>query len=201
MDALSSAKISPLATSKEDADAVGVVSKEWFVAFVNNNTEKECKKWLDRLGYKSYVPTQAEMRVMHNGKKKLVDRIVFKSIIFINCTEEERKGKVVNLPFIKRFMTNRAGSKDKFGRNPIAIIPDAQIKMLQFVLENAESEVTICSVPFRQGDKVRVICGSLTGVEGYVNKMAKDDTRIFILIDCLGYASVEMDKRFLKPIK
>jgi len=201
MNALPNAPVSPVTTTRKVGDAVGVSNRHWYIGIVNNNTEKQCAKKLERLGFEVYVPTQAEIRKWRTGVKNVVDRIVLPSLIFIRTSEVERRQTIVNLSFVKRFMTNKAGTKDSYGKHPIAIIPDTQIEMLKFMLGNAESEVTIEEPPLKLGDKVRVFHGGLIGLEGHVDKIVDGKAKIYILIDCLGCASVEVDKVSLELIK
>jgi len=79
-------------------DAVGVKSRKWYVAIVNNNTEKAVQERLEKMNYETYVAKQLLMRVWKNGKKAKVDKVVIPSVVFIKCTEKERK-EIVALPF------------------------------------------------------------------------------------------------------
>lgn len=180
-------------------DAVGVRNSQWFIAIVNNNTEKICAGKLSRLGYETYIPTQIETRLRSNGRRKNVERIIFPALVFIRTTEAGRR-TVVNFPFIKRFMVNRAAEENSFKRHPIAVIPDVQMNRLRFMLENADEPVSIEPTAFRKGDKVRVIRGKLTGLEGRISKMPEGRPRIFISLDILGCASVEIDRASLEIV-
>lgn len=123
-----------LATANNDAgDAVGVSQPfRWYVAIVSNNTEKVCAEKIAALGYDTYVPTQKELRRWKNGRRKIIDRIVIPAAVFVRCTEADRRHHVVNLPFVKRFMVNRAAATNQYGRHPVAIVPDREIEKLRF---------------------------------------------------------------------
>jgi len=201
MEALPKAIDNPDKTAREAGEAVGVPVRSWFIAIVNNNTERQCARKLEKLGFESYVPTQQETRLWRNGMRNMVCRIILPSLLFIRATETERLGKIVGLPFIKRFMTDRASTTDSFGRHKVAVVPDGQIEMLRFMLGNAESAVTIEKPPLRLGDKVRVFRGKLAGFEGYVDRMEEGKAKIYILVNCLGCASVEVERISLELIK
>lgn len=173
-------------------DAVGMPKNYWFVAIVKNNTEKSAREKLDKLGYKTYLPTQKEIRVWKNGRRAVVERVVIPSIIFINCSEETRK-RIVNLNFINRFMTNRAGTPSDNNSKPLAIVPDSQIKTLQFMLGNSDTPVMITYRPFVKGDRVRVIRGSLKGLEGEVADLSDDKTELIIGLDFFGCARLTIE--------
>ncbi|GEM_PF-46008 len=200
MNALPNAAVSPVTTTQKVDDAVGVQKRCWFVAIVNNKTERQCAKKLEKLGYECYVPTQKETHVWRTGVKKIIERVVLPSMIFIHTTEAERKHHIVALPYINRFMTNRAGSKGKFGKYPIAVIPDDQIQRLKFILGHTDAPIEFEQTTFSLGDKVRVIRGSLAGAEGYIIECF-DATYFAIRVGFLGVAKVRISHKDLELIK
>lgn len=181
-------------------DAVGVAKNCWFVAIVNHNSEKQSSEKLDKMGVTNYLPTQKEIRVWRNGRKSEVDRIVIPSTIFIYCTEQRRK-EIVGLPFIFRFMTNKAGSVNGFSNKPLAIIPDDEIKRLKFMLGQSDIPVEITSKPFKTGDKVRVIRGNLKGLEGEVLDMREAKSELIVALDFFGCAKLSIDTINLERIQ
>lgn len=201
-------------TVQKTDDAVGVLrsteeKKHWYVAIVNNNSEKLClEKLRQRLkkqpnsekSYEAYVAIQQELRVGSDGKRKKVDRIVFPALIFIRCTDKVRRKEIVYLPYIKRFMVNIAGSSQG-GCRPVAIIPDNQMYSLMRMVNDAESEVSIESRPLHLGERVRVNGGKLVGLEGNVWEEPDGSTSLVIMIDILGCAKVTIAKDLLEPIQ
>lgn len=67
-------------------DAVGVEKANWYVAIVNNRSEKVTAEKLSNEGYEAYVASQEEYRLWRNGKKKKIDRVVIPSMVFLHCT-------------------------------------------------------------------------------------------------------------------
>lgn len=197
-----------LATANNDAgDAVGVSkAQKWYVAIVSNNTEKVCAEKIAALGYDTYVPTQKELRRWKNGRRKIIDRIVIPAAIFVRCTEADRRHHIVNLPFIKRFMVNRAAAANEFGWHPVAIVPDREIQKLRFILYNSDAAVTIEPLPLRLGDKVRVIRGKLIGIEGNIVRCEGNDSAdasdldIVVQLDILGCARMSISPIDLEKI-
>lgn len=173
-------------------DAVGMGKSYWFVAIVNHNSEKQSSEKLDKMGVTNYLPTQKEIRVWRNGRKSKVDRIVIPSTIFIHCTEQRRK-EIVGLPFIFRFMTNKAGSIKDSANKPLAIIPDNEIERLKFMLGQSDIPVEITDKPFKAGDKVRVIRGNLAGLEGEVMDMHEAKSELIVALDLFGCAKLSID--------
>lgn len=187
------------ATTKGVGDAEGFMKSNWYIAIVKNNTEKKCSEMLTKLGHESYVAIQKETHTWRNGKRKIIDRIIFPAMLFINTTEETRRNEIVKLPFVQRFMTDTAREKNEFMRHQVAVIPDDQIERLRFMLQNAETQVAVEPRAFTLGEKVRVTEGKLAGLEGNVIRI-DNKSRICISIRTLGCASVEIDPRCLEEI-
>lgn len=180
-------------------DAVGVPRQKWFIAIVNNKSEKANAERLVHMGYECYVPTQTETSVWSDGKKHTRERIVLPAKIFIHSTEAERR-EIVRLSFISRFMTNPAGGKNQFNRNPIATVPDKEIATLRFMLDNAESSVEISPMTLVKGDRVRILRGSLQGLEGIVTQES-GRSRFYVALDILGCAHIDIDGGNLEIIQ
>ena len=197
-----------LATANNDAgDAVGVSQPfRWYVAIVSNNTEKVCAEKIAALGYDTYVPTQKELRRWKNGRRKIIDRIVIPAAVFVRCTEADRRHHVVNLPFVKRFMVNRAAATNQYGWHPVAIVSDREIEKLRFILYNSDAAITIEPLPLRLGDKVRVVRGKLLGLEGNIVRCESHDSAdaanldIVVQLDILGCARMNISPTDLEKI-
>lgn len=181
-------------------DAVGVAKSYWFVAIVNHNSEKQSSEKLSKMGIVNYLPTQIEIRMWRNGRKSKVDKIVIPSTIFIHCTEQTRK-EIVNLPFIFRFMTNKAGSINGSSNKPLAVIPDAEIERLKFMLGQSDIPVEITERPFKTGDKVRVIRGDLAGLEGEVMDLKHAKSELVVGLNFFGCAKLSIETVNLEIIK
>lgn len=205
----------PLSTTVQKTDdAVGVLrsnkeAKHWYVAIVNNKSEKACLEKLQQHlksrsageeTYEVYVAIQQEISVRRDGKRRKVDRIVFPALLFIRCTERLRRKEIVYLPYIKRFMVNIAGERHDT-RRPVAIIPDDQMHKLMRMVNDAEEQVTIESRPLHLGERVRVNGGKLVGLEGNVWEDSDGSTSLVIMIDMLGCAKVSIARDLLEPIK
>lgn len=174
--------------------------KHWYVAIVTHNTEKVCAEKLEKNGYEVYVPTQREVRQWKNGRRNLIDRVVISSIIFIRCTEQERRTEIVKFLFIKRFMMNRATAVGPTRSSQVAIIPEAQIEKLRFMLCNADSQVCIENLPLKLGDKVRVVRGKLMGLEGNIVQYKDGQSDIIVQLDILGCARMNISQDYLEKI-
>lgn len=172
-------------------DAVGVSERKWFMAFVNNNTEKSCSDKLQEKGYETYIATQKETRLWRNGRRSQVERVVIPSIVFIHATEHERLN-IVKFPFVKRFVTDRACMTNEFGRHPIAVIPSRQMDMLKYMLYQSDTQVFFASHPPCSGENIRVVRGHLKGLEGKICRYHDGDTYLSVQVSILGCAVVRV---------
>lgn len=183
--------------------------KRWFIAIVMNNTEKACCRRLNEmflangnmtLDFETYVPSQRELRVWRNGRRKKVDRILIPSYLFVRCTETVRKTIKREAGFIKSFMKNRAVQSDKFGISPFAFISDSQMASFMRMVGDAETPVTIDPRQLHVGAKVRVKGGRLWGLEGNVLHEPGNKASIVLSIDFLGCAKTEVPLELLEMV-
>ena len=178
--------------------AVGIPEVKWFVAIVNSRHEKSVAEKLHTTGLETYVATQKEMRVWANGRRKIIDRIVIPSMVFVKCTEQQRR-QIVNLPYVNRFLVNR--SADSGGLNkPVAVIGDAEIQKLKFMLGQSDTPVEFAPTEFRIHDTVRVIRGSLRGLEGEIRANSDGTHTLVVSLALLGGATVHIDPKDVEKI-
>ena len=88
-------------------------------------------------------------------------------------------------------MTNRLGKVNNFGRHPIATIPDKEMNTLKFMLYNSEQPVSFIDSPLKKGERIRVVRGSLKGLEGNVCETS-DATYVMADLNILGCAVVRV---------
>ncbi len=181
-------------------DTATVPEVKWYVAIVNNRSEKVIADKLTKLGIENYVPTQTIFKVWKNGRKAKVERVVISSVVFIHCTEQQRR-EIVKLPFIFRFMTNKAGSSSPSSiSKPIAVVSENEINQLKFMLGQSDIPVTITDRVYKVGDKVRVIRGSLIGLEGEVFNLQPDKSEVVVVLEHFGCARLQIDTVNLEAI-
>ncbi len=180
-------------------DAVGVENRKWFVAIVGHNTEKASQKRLEELGHEAYVAKQTVVRVWKNGRKARVDRVIIPSVVFIRCTEDERR-EIVGLPFVKRFMMNKAANVQGQVKS-LAVIPQKQIDTLRFMLGQSDIPVDFVDAPIRMHDRVVVTRGNLQGMEGEVIHTESGKSEVIVRIDILGSAKLSIETINLEILK
>lgn len=196
-----------VAPVKATGDAVGVSSGEenneenlrWYVAIVNNRAEKKCAELLTAMGIENYVATQKEVHVWSRGRKRVIDRIVMPSLVFVRTTEHHRLKTVAPLPYVNRFYVNRAGEKNEFGRYPVAIISQKEIDTLRFMLGESVNPVTIEERHLKVGDPIRVVRGALKTLQGRIREI-DGDTYLYVSLDILGSAKVKIDPQDIEKL-
>lgn len=200
LNCMSEIEQTKLTTAPKVGGAVGVPDRHWYIAIVGTNTEKSCREKLDSLGYECYVATQNEIHEWRNGQRKMVETVVITRHVFIRLTEQERR-TVVNLPFIKSFMVNKAAAPSHFGIRPVAIVPDKQMKMLQYMLFKASEPIEFVGTPLALGDTVRIMRGTMKGFEGQIVQM-KDSEEKFIGVNVgfLGCAILRIPAEDIQKI-
>ena len=166
--------------------------KRWIAVLVQVNCEKRTATRLGKVGYETYIPTQQEVHQWSDRKKK-VDRLIMPMVVFVRATVRE-EGWLRDQSYIHKLFALPGSDEDK--KKFATPIPDNQIERLKFLLENAESEVTIVS-NFKVGDSVRIASGPLKGLEGVVCEADENSSIVGIQIDGLGYACVKTQKEFL----
>lgn len=179
----------PLVNGTNDREAY---PKRWIAVLVQVNCEKKTATRLGKVGYETYLPFQQEVHQWSDRKKK-VNRLIMPMVVFVRATVREESW-LRNQSFIHKLLALPGSVEDKNGF--ATTIPDYQIERLKFLLENAESEVTIVS-NFKVGDWVCVASGPLKGLEGVVSDADEKSSIVGVQIDGLGYACVKIAKNYL----
>lgn len=172
-------------------DAVGVPQAKWFVAIVNSRHEKAVSDKLQEINVETYIAKQKEMRLWRNGRRKMVDRVVIPSVVFVKCTEKERLD-IVKLPYINRFMVNRSIDSGTLNK-PVAVISQAEIDKLKFMLGQSDYPVEFVPTIFKVNDTVRVIRGNLRGLQGEIRKNSDGTQALIVSLSLLGGATLLID--------
>ena len=164
-------------------------SKRWVAALVQVRNEKAGGKKLEALGIENWIPTQVEVHQWSDRKKK-IERVVIPMIVFIRAEKSALKSLAYH-SFIYKLVTLP-------GQKILTIIPDSQIENLRIMLRQTETSVEMKERIFKTGDHVRIVRGSLKDLEGELCMVEADKPMVAVLIDCLGYACVSIDKSDLE---
>jgi len=165
--------------------------EHWVAALVTSRHEKAVSKRLHDLQIENYAPTQWEIHQWSDRKKK-VERVVIPMIVFIRSDAPTRR-RLITYSFILKLLSLP-------GKNTPAIIPDAQIESLKFMLRQSDAAVEMHEHVFKTGEKVRIARGPLKDLEGELCRVDYDKSMVAVRIECLGYACVSIEKSDLIKI-
>lgn len=158
-------------------------SKRWLVAYVKMHHEKRVREQLTGLGIENFLPVQMEIR-QWSDRKKRVERVLIPMMIFVRVNTEEQR-VVLTQPSVLRYLVLR-------GEHTPTEIPEEQMTRFRFMLDFSDQPVSFNTTSFQPGEKVRVIKGPLTGLEGELVTV-NDKSDIVVRINQLGCAAVEMN--------
>lgn len=155
----------------------------WVAVLVQMCTEKKVGERLAKLNIENYVPTQKEVH-QWSDRKKYVERVVIPMVVFVRVDEVLEK-QLKTYSFVYKLLSY-PGSKNA------AVIPEEQIESLKFMLNHADSNVVLDNNLLQIGEEVRIVRGSLKGLEGELHVVDMDKMMVAIRIECLGCACVNV---------
>lgn len=165
--------------------------RHWFAIRVRLFHELKIRDNLHKMGIECFVPTRREIRIWHD-RRVIKDRVLTPQLIFIYATEAER---------IEVLGINSALYCICIpGKHTPARIPNRQMDDFIFFVTNADAyQVAFTEEPIKEGDKVRIIKGELTGLKGIV-AYVKGKHYFAIKVDMLGCALMEIENNMLEKI-
>ena len=164
--------------------------KRWLAAYVKMHHERKVRDRLAQLGITHFLPVQEEVRQWSDRRKK-VERVLIPMMIFVQVDADEQR-TVIELPSVLRYLVLR-------GERVPAEIPQGQMDRFRFMVDYSDSPVLFDTGDLQPGEKVRVIKGSLTGLEGELILVDGKST-IALRIWQLGCATVEMCRSMVEKI-
>ncbi len=157
-------------------------SKRWLVAIVRIYHEKKTSERLTKMGIENFLPVQQELH-QWSDRRKVIDRVLLPMMLFVHVDLQEQK-EVLTLSAITRYMVLR-------GESTPAVIPDEQMLRFKFMLDYSEETISMSSSPLSPGEKIRVIKGPLTGLEGELVTV-NGKSKVAVRLTMLGCAFVDM---------
>lgn len=138
-------------------------SEKWYALYTNPRAEKKVAEALSLKGFENYLPLQTTIKQWSDRKKK-VQEPLFKSYIFIKTDLNRFLYEVLSIPGIIKFV--------KIGKevNPVreTIIQAIKLSLLHF------DSVELAPANFSLNEKVKVIAGPLTGIEGHIAELSSN---------------------------
>lgn len=133
----------------------------WFAARAANCRELKARDILRKYHVEHFIPTQKTLAV-RGGRRKMVEKSLIGNLVFMHTTKEEACSLVNYNGLQVHFIPDRCGG------NSMLIVPDKQMDDFRRVFEYSLLEGNPLSEEFVSGDRVQVIDGDLSGVEGEV---------------------------------
>src|ERR1035438_7553614 len=173
----------------QTADRTAASGNSWLALVVRSRHEKSVKTILDSKGYRTALPL---VRCIHkrrtgsgwDSQKPLIAGYVFAA------RDRENPFRMVTTPGVVLIVS--------FGSEP-ATIPAAEIEALERIAASG-LPVAACGSP-RIGDRVELIAGPLTGVQGIVLRHGKT-TRLVVGVELLQRSvMVEIDGAWAVPLR
>ena len=159
----------------------------WYALKVRTNGESKSNLALITKGYETFLPTYIDVR-RYSDRLKKVPAALFPGYLFCRLDVEYR------LPVLT---TSGVESIVGIGGEPLPI-EEEEIRVIRKVVH---SGVEAIPWPYlKEGDRVRVQFGSLTGVEGTLIKV-RGAARLVISIHFLQRSiSFEVDREWVRPL-
>lgn len=167
-----------------------MTKKRWLAAYVKMHHEKRVRDRLTAMGIENFLPVQEEVRQWSDRKKK-VERVLIPMMIFVYVDTDEQRA-VITHPSVLRYLTLR-------GEHTPTSIPTKQMEHFRFMLDHSESAICFSAGDLQPGERVRVIKGSLAGLEGELITI-EGKSKIAIRILQLGCAEVEVNASMVEKI-
>lgn len=162
----------------------------WHLAYTKMHHERKVRDALLLQGIEAFVAERTELRQWSDRVKKQ-QVILLPMYLFVRVTREEQR-QVLEHPSVLRYLCLK-------GEHKPAVIPDDQMEQFRFMLDYSEEAVQMLPEEIQAGQKVRVIKGSLKGLEGEFIEF-EGKYRIVLKIDYLGSASVSMPPGYIEVI-
>ena len=171
--------------------------KYWFAARTRDKQEFTVRKSLDRLKSEEhldldyYLPTRFVVSQLKYRRKRS-EVPVIRNLVFVHSTKQTACdiSNIYNVPlfYMKDLSTHS-----------MLVVPDKQMEDFRFLLDFSEEAVEMTNENIKAGDLVRVVKGSLRGMEGELIRH-KGVTKVLVRIDMLGCAMVNIPASFVEKL-
>lgn len=170
-------------------------SRRWFAMRATYGRNMMAQRTLDNEGVESFIP----MRHRHtrSGRRVKIDLVpVVRDLIFVFAEREvlqEQKSKISYLHYITRPVN---------GRNTPIEVPNNQMEeFIRLCQSDKEVECATEQLDLNIGERVRIVKGALSGIEGHLVKIQGRRARRFtIQIEGVCTAAVEVSKDEIERI-
>lgn len=158
----------------------------WYVALTNTKCERKVEEQIKAqdLYLHTWVPTEV-------GKHNTIHNYVF--FHFSKSDERDYSVKAKTFTMVRSIMNVNALLTAPDEYTPTAI-PNAQVERFRKAIRDQYHEVEFVKDAVSVGEKVRVVKGSLAGIEGTVERISEEKSQLYIALSTLGCAIVQLGK-------
>jgi transcription antitermination factor NusG len=180
--------VAPQREQEENINQLSDTEPRWFAVYTRYKREKLVLKELQRRGIHAYLPLQTVTRY-YTRKVKTVHLPLISCYMFVRITRSEYV-PVLEVTGVLHFVRFR---KD------LLSIPEREIDIMRMVCgEDVQVEVT--EGPMAPGDRVEIMGGRLTGMQGTLVEQS-GNRRFAVALDTLGMQlRMEVPKERLKRL-
>jgi transcription antitermination factor NusG len=159
----------------------------WWAVYTRHQHEKSVAEMLSNKGFDVFLPLYDSVR-RWKDRKKILSLPLFPCYVFVKG-ETVRKLQVVSTPGVHMIL---------YRGEQVAVIPDLEVQAIRAAVEG---HFRVEPHPFLKcGDRVRVIRGSLDGVEGILTRK-KNSIRLVLSVEMLAQSvAVEVNASDVEPI-
>ena len=162
-----------------------MIEQHWFIAYTRSCQEKNVAAELEARGIATFLPARKVIR-QWSDRKKVVDQMLIPRIVFVYCTEKERRDSCGTVHYLVRYLTDFPGSAKP------ARVPGSQMQDFIAMVTGSPSEVVFTDRRLQPGDMVRINRGPFEGrVVEIVNLEGKHYAAVRLPV--LGSALTQID--------
>lgn len=175
--------------------AEGAVSpvQNWYVARTRYfRQEIKIRDWLTDRGIETFVPSERIYVRRSGGGKKTTERPLVPNLVFIRATKDAACSYVADYRLPMQYVIDCATHR-------MLVVPDKQMDDFRRVFDYSIEEGGLIDQPLEVGERVRVVEGPLTGVEGFVLELLG---RTYVVVGLIGvlWARVQVPRAWLEKI-
>jgi transcription antitermination factor NusG len=156
--------------------------KSWFAIQVRSKCEVSVAEALKRKGYEEFLPMY-RTRQRWSDRWKEIELPLLTGYVFCRFSQDEARGPIVTTQGVTRIVG--------FGRE-LAPVSDQEIENIRTVLKH-KPKATPCRYG-QIGDKVRVVVGPLTGIEGILTAYKNRAQLVLSVTTVQSSIAVEIDE-------
>lgn len=167
-------------------------SLKWYAANTRAGQVLSVKARLDRLGVENFIPLRDAYKI-RGGRRVKAQEPIAGTLVFIHADKDKALALANGYEFPLWYLIDAT-------TRSLLEVPDRQMSdFMRVVLEEPSAEyLTDCH--YRKGQRVRIVKGNLSGVEGTV---LKEKGKAYLMVQVLSFltARVQVSKDMVEPVQ